>query len=41
VQCGVVQVEDKKLKADISYAVAKAFDVTLPTNARMLIGDIK
>jgi len=40
-QCGVVKVCDEKLLSDISYAVAMAFDTTLSTHARMMIGDIK
>ncbi len=39
-QCGVVGAESEKIKADISFAVARAFDMTLPTSARVLIGDI-
>jgi len=39
-QCGIVKVDDEKLSSDIRYAVAMAFDMTLPTNARMMIGDI-
>jgi len=39
-QCGVVKVDDETLRSDIRYAVAMAFDMTLPTNARMMIGDI-
>jgi class 3 adenylate cyclase len=40
-QCGIVSVTNEKLLNDISYAVAMAFDMTLPTSARMMIGDIK
>ena len=39
-QCGVVKVTNEDLRKDISYAVAMAFDMTLPTDARMMIGDI-
>jgi class 3 adenylate cyclase len=40
-QCGVVSVSNEKLLNDINYAVAMAFDITLPTNARKMIGDIQ
>jgi class 3 adenylate cyclase len=39
-QCGTVSVRNEKLLNDINYAVAIAFDMTLPPNARKIIGDI-
>ncbi len=40
-QCGVVTVTKATLKRDINYAVDKAFDATLPTNVRMMLGNTK
>ncbi|MDX8382898.1 MAG: adenylate/guanylate cyclase domain-containing protein, partial [Ghiorsea sp.] len=39
-RCGIVSVLDDTKKRDLSYAVAQAFDMTLPTDVRMIIGDI-
>jgi len=39
-QCGVVQAVDESLQQEIRYAVATAFDLTLPTDVRLMIGDI-
>ncbi len=39
-QCGVVKVKSEKVANDISFAVARAFDMTLPTSVRMIVGDI-
>ncbi|HIP07782.1 MAG TPA: adenylate/guanylate cyclase domain-containing protein [Mariprofundaceae bacterium] len=39
-QCGVVKVQSEKVANDISFAVARAFDMTLPTSVRVIVGDI-
>lgn len=39
-RCGVVKVEDAILAQEIRYAVATAFDMTLPTDVRLMIGDV-
>ncbi|MDQ7005311.1 MAG: adenylate/guanylate cyclase domain-containing protein [Ghiorsea sp.] len=39
-QCGTVSIDDETLKDDIGLAIARAFDMTLPTSAREMMGDI-
>ncbi|MDQ6988546.1 MAG: adenylate/guanylate cyclase domain-containing protein [Mariprofundaceae bacterium] len=39
-RCGVVSALDETKRRDLAYAVAQAFDMTLPTDVRMIIGDI-
>ncbi|MDX8383257.1 MAG: adenylate/guanylate cyclase domain-containing protein, partial [Ghiorsea sp.] len=40
-QCGVVSMLDDTKRRDLAYAVAQAFDMTLPTDVRMIIGDVE
>ena len=40
-RCGTVKIVDETLHHDMCYAVALAFDSTLPTDVRMIIGDIE
>ncbi len=40
-RCGVVSTLDDTKHRDLAYAVAQAFDMTLPTDVRMIIGDIE
>jgi len=40
-RCGVVQLADEALTHDMCVAVAMAFDMTLPTDFRMIIGDLE
>ncbi len=40
IPCGVVRVDDPQLERDIAHAVALAFDLTLPADARQIIGEI-
>jgi len=39
-RCGVVKINDDALYHDMCIAVAMAFDATLPTDVRMIIGDV-
>jgi len=39
-RCGVVNASDETKRRDLAFAVAEAFDMTLPTDVRMIIGDI-
>jgi len=39
-RCGVVKITDDALYHDMCIAVAMAFDATLPTDVRMIIGDV-
>ncbi len=40
IPCGVVQVQDAALEEAIARAVALAFDLTLPADARQILGDL-
>ncbi|MDX8387356.1 MAG: adenylate/guanylate cyclase domain-containing protein [Ghiorsea sp.] len=40
-RCGVVNITDDTMIHDMCVAVAMAFDMTLPTDVRMIIGDIE
>ncbi len=40
-RCGVAKIADETLMHNMCYAVAQAFDLTLPTDVRMIIGDIE
>jgi len=39
-RCGVVKIVDDTLYHDMCISVAMAFDTTLPTDVRMIIGDV-
>ena len=41
VECGIVRVIDAELQHNLAHAVALAFDLTLPSEVRMLVGDVK
>lgn len=40
IECGRVRVIDEAIQRKISHAVALAFDLTLPSDVRLIIGDI-
>ena len=40
-RCGIVKIVDDTLYHDMCISVAMAFDTTLPTDVRMIIGDIE
>ncbi len=40
IECGVVTAEDEQIKRNIAHAVALAFDLTLPSDVRQIIGDV-
>jgi adenylate cyclase len=41
VECGIVRVVDAELQRNLAHAVALAFDLTLPSEVRILVGDVK
>ena len=41
VECGIVRVANAELQHNLAHAVALAFDLTLPSEVRMLVGDVK
>ncbi len=40
VECGRVTVIDDETQRKVSHAVALAFDLTLPSDVRLIIGDV-
>ncbi len=40
IECGVVTAEDEQVQRNIAHAVALAFDLTLPSDVRQIIGEI-
>ncbi|MDX8402185.1 MAG: adenylate/guanylate cyclase domain-containing protein [Mariprofundaceae bacterium] len=40
IECGVVRAEDEQVRRNIAHAVALAFDLTLPSDVRQIIGDV-
>jgi len=40
VECGNISVADEKNRANIRHAIALAFDLTLPSEVRQMVGDV-
>jgi len=40
VECGSIRVVDEKLQKNIGHAIALAFDLTLPSDVRQIVGEI-
>jgi len=39
-ECGYIRIMDEKIRTNIRHAVALAFDLTLPSNIRQIVGDV-